>query len=168
MRWLGLNLYLVVIDSQTDETGELSAFLADAVPRLERALVARFGVDDGLDAVAEATAYGLANWDRLREMANPVGYLYRVGESQGRRLGRRWRRIDALVAEPMTHDAVVDIDLQRALTRLKAPERVAIVLVYGHGYTYRQAADVLDIPTTTITNHINRGMANLRRLLEQR
>ena len=157
-----------MIDSQTDNAEELSTFLADASPRLERALVARFGIDDGLDAAAEATTYGVANWERLREMTNPVGYLYRVGETHGRRLGKRWSRLDVLVVEPLSSDKVVDVDLQRALIHLKAPERVAIVLVHGHGYSYREAADVLDIPVTTITNHINRGSARLRQILEQR
>ena len=160
-------LYTVVIDAQTDEASAQAAFLAVARPRLERALVARFGVDDGLEAAAEATAYGVAHWPDLQTMANPIGYLYRVGERRGRRLARRWQRIEALVHEPATHDGVLDVDLQRALIRLKPSERVAVVLVYAHGHTYAQAAEILDLPVTTITNHLNRGMTRLRRILEQ-
>ncbi len=46
--------------------------------------------------------------------------------------------------------------------------RVAIILVHGHGHTYASAAELLDVPVTTITNHINRGLARLRTLLEER
>lgn len=95
--------------------------MADARPRLERALVAYFGINDGLDAASE----------------------------------------------PRTTQAVVDVDLQRALLKLQAPERVAGVLVHAHGLTYSEAAGVLDMPVTTVTNHLSRGRKRLRRILEQ-
>lgn len=144
-----------------------AAFLADARCRLERALVARFGVEDGLEAAAEALVFAAENWDRLQPMDNPIGYLYRVGQTRGERLTRRWRRIGLLVDEPVTVDDVVDVDLQRALTRLRPEQRVSIVLVHAHGYSYQEAAEVLGIPVTTITNHLNRGMTRLRRIMER-
>ena len=149
-------------------SGEMptSAFLADARPRLERALVARFGVDDGLEAAAEAFVFATENWDRLRAMANPVGYLYRVGQSRGMRLRGRWRQTGLLIHEPVTTDTIVDLDLQRALMRLRPEQRIAIVLIHSHGYSYREAAEVLEIPVTTITNHVNRGMTRLRRIMK--
>lgn len=150
--------------AQQEIPGEV---LAEVRPRLERALVARYGIPDGLDAAAEAMAYAVEHWDELRTMQNPAGYLYRVGQSAGGRLARRWSRQGALVAEPWGTDAVVDVDLQRALLRLKPDERVAIVLVHAHGHTYAEAAAVLDVPITTVTNHLNRGLARLRRTLER-
>ena len=143
-----------------------AAFLADARCRLERALVARFGVEDGLDAAAEALAFATEHWDRLEPMDNPIGYLYRVGRTRGERLARRWRRTGLLAVEPVTDDAVVDVDLQRALTRLRSEQRVAIVLVHAHGYSYREAAEIVGVPVTSITNHLNRGMTRLRRMME--
>ena len=61
-----------------------TAFMAEAEPRLRRALGARFGVQLGGDATLEAMVYGWKHWDRVREMDNPVGYLYRVGSSSVR------------------------------------------------------------------------------------
>ncbi len=158
----------MVIDAQTDDLDAMGLFMLEAGQRLERALVARFGIDNGLEAAAEAIEYGLTNWEKLQTMHNPVGYLYRVGESRGRRLVQRWARLEALVVDPVTVDAVVDIDLQRALGRLKPIERVSIVLVHAHGHSYREAAEVLDLSATTITNHLHRGMVRLRRILEHR
>jgi RNA polymerase sigma-70 factor (ECF subfamily) len=151
----------------TDAAEPLAQFLSDAQHRLERALVARFGVDDGLEAAADAMAFAVEHWPRLSVMDNPLGYLYRVGETKGRRLARRWRPFDGLVHEPRTEDGVVDVDLQRALLRLKPAERVAVVLVHGHGHSYRDVADVLDVPVTTVTNHLHRGLARLRSILER-
>ena len=34
---------------------------------------------------AEAFGYAWENWDRLKAMKNPTGYLYRVGQSKARR-----------------------------------------------------------------------------------
>lgn len=145
----------------------LDDFVAAAQPVLERALVARFGLQDGMDAAADALAYGCAEWDRLRTLTNPVGYLFRVGESKAKRRDRRRRQLVLLTDVSSTTDTLLDVDLQRALMRLKPEQRVAIVLVHAHGHTYAEAAALLDAPVTTITNHVNRGLTRLRRLLEE-
>jgi DNA-directed RNA polymerase specialized sigma24 family protein len=144
----------------------LDDFIVKAQPSLERALVARFGLNDGMDAAAEAMAYACTHWDRISTMANPVGYLYRVGESRTRREFQRAHRTFALVVEPLTTDQPVDIDLQRALMRVKPNQRVAIVLVHSHGHSYAEAARLMDLPVTAVANHLTRGLASLRRILE--
>lgn len=153
-------------DTATDMTDDLAHFLGDAQVRLQRALVARFGTDDGLEAASDALAYAVENWDRVAAMDNPVGYLYRVGETSGRRRTRRWQHIGLLVREPVTTDGPVDVDLQRALLGLSDAQRVEVVLVHGHGHSYAEAADVLDVPVTAVTNHLHRGLARLRSILE--
>jgi RNA polymerase sigma-70 factor (ECF subfamily) len=137
-------------------------FLADARPSLERALIARFGLRDGLDAAADAVEYAVTNWDRLSMMDNPTGYVFTVGRTRATRAARRADRLTALVAEPITTDATLDVDLQRALMRLPWEQRVAVMLVHAHGHTYASAAEIMDMPVTSITNHLNRGLARLR------
>ncbi len=61
------------------------AFVRDVEPRLRRALVAAYGFEDGRDAAAEALGYAWEHWERLHDMANLPGYLYRVGQSRRRR-----------------------------------------------------------------------------------
>ena len=151
----------------TDTGDEVASFVAGVRPDLERALVARFGLHDGLEAASVAVGYAFENWGRLVSMGNPGGYLYRVGVSSARRSSSRRWRTEVLVGEPLTVDQPVDVDLQRALARLRPDQRVAVVLVYAHGHSYADAAEILDLPITTVTNHLNRGLARLRRLLEQ-
>jgi len=161
---------LVVFDdvmATTDTGDEIASFVAEVRPDLERALVAGFGLHDGLEATSVAVGYAFENWDRLATMSNPAGYLYRVGVSSARRTSSRRRRTEPLVREPLTADRPVDVDLQRALARLRPDQRVAVVLVYAHGHSDAEAADILDVPVTTVTNHLNRGLTRLRRLLEQ-
>ena len=122
----------------------------------------------GVEACAEATAWAWANRDRLLAMANPVGYLYRVGQTAVRnetrfhraplfpRRGPRPRR--CRLADPGLHEA---------LTRLTPDQRAAVMLVHAHGYRYAEAADLLDIPVSTLKNHLHRGSRRLRKILEQ-
>lgn len=134
--------------------------------RLHRALIARFGMDLGSDAAAEACAYAVEHADRLNGMENPIGYLYRLGERYGRRRNIVSRRTALLVDGAMADARHIDIDLQRALMRLTPHHRVAVVLTLAHGHTYQEAADLLDVPVTTVTNHVTRGRARLKELLE--
>jgi DNA-directed RNA polymerase specialized sigma24 family protein len=146
-------------------TPEVESSIAGSGAVLQRALVARFGLQAGREAHADAVAYAVEHWARLRLMANPVGYLFRVGQSAAgrhRRLGRR----DVVVAEPMTTDAVVDIDLQHALMGLRFEQRVAVLLIHGFGHSYRDVAELLEVPITTVTNHVHRGLAALREVME--
>jgi RNA polymerase sigma-70 factor (ECF subfamily) len=143
-------------------------FLAEARPILERALVARFGLRDGMDAAADAVEYAVANWARVSVMENPKGYLFKVGHSKATRAIRRARRLTAFVGEPVTTDSPTDLDLQKALLRLPWELRVAVMLVHAHGHTYASAAEVLDIPVTTLTNHVQRGLTQLRKVVTAR
>ncbi|MDF2732986.1 MAG: polymerase sigma factor RpoE [Desertimonas sp.] len=143
-------------------------FIADAQVRLRRALVARYGVQLGVEACAEATAWAWANRDRLLAMANPVGYLYRVGQTAVRNESR-FHKAPLFPVETRDPELPAgDPGLQQALTRLTPDQRAAVMLVHAHGYRYAEAADLLDIPISTLKNHLHRGSRRLRKLLEQR
>lgn len=156
---------MVPVTSDVARDDALTAFVERTGPVLRRAVVARYGFEVGRDAAADAVAWAVANWERLSGMANPVGYLYRVAQTSARRQ-RRWGRPDIVVPEPASH--VVDVDLQRALMRLRHEQRVAVLLVHGFGYRYRDVAELLDTTPANVTNHVNRGLARLRTLMEDR
>lgn len=100
---------MIIDDEKSIEVG---AFIAAHRSALERALVARFGMTDGLDAAAHAVEFSIAHWDRLWKMNNPVGYLFRVGNTYGLRAARLTRRVSELVTDPSTSDERADIDLE--------------------------------------------------------
>src|SRR3954466_5439778 len=125
----------------TDGDGGLVATLA---PRVQRTLVARYGVNVGADAAAEAMAWAVENSDRLAGMANPAGYLYRVGQSAARRI----RRVDrGRVAFPQERASVeapgLPGDVFAQLSRLRHEQRVAVLLVHGYRFTYAEVAELL-------------------------
>jgi RNA polymerase sigma factor (sigma-70 family) len=132
-----------------------------AARQLRQVLVARFGVDAGADAYQEAMANAWEHRDRLNEMANAVGYLYRVAQSANRRQRRSARRV---VLPPVPEDRLPEIEpgLPDALARLSPRQRVAVLLVHAHGWTQVEAATVLDIDVSTLRNHLRRGLEQLR------
>ena len=135
--------------------------MAQAEPRLRRALVAAYGPDRGREATAEALGYGWEHWERVKTMENPVGYLYRVGQSR-----TRPRRLRLVFERPEFREPLVEPALRHALTTLTERQRTAVVLVHGFGWTLREVAEMTGIKLTTVQNHVERGLARLRTELE--
>ncbi len=121
-----------------------SAFVAEAEPRLRRALAALRGVDDGRDAVAEALAWAWQHWDRVETMANPVGYLYRVGQSRSR------SRLDGHLP-PSDHGRIPEVEprLDEALASLSETQRTVVV----------SSADEVDDYLDSVTDRAMRAIA---------
>lgn len=148
------------------EAAPLTDLVSSLAPRVRRALVARYGVDVGADAAAEAVAWGVEHPDRLAAMANPAGYLYRVGQSAARRLHRANRGRVSFPREQAVDASDLSGDVFAELARLRHEQRVAVLLVHGYRFTYREVAELLDTTEAAVTNHVHRGLAKLRHRLE--
>ena len=140
---------------------EFRLFFDEAEPRLRRALVAAYGPERGREAAAEAWAYAWEHWPTVRTMRNPLGYLYRTGQSR-----TKPRRTRVLVDRSGPLELWTEPGLPAALGRLSQRQRLAVVLVYGFGWTLREVADVTGIAVTSVQNHLERGMTQLRAALE--
>jgi DNA-directed RNA polymerase specialized sigma24 family protein len=151
--------------TEADDAEAFSSFVLSDGARLRRVLVAHYGVEVGAEVSSDAMAWAWEHWDRVQTMDNPCGYLYRVAQSSARR-HRRWQRRVVLPAEvPVAGLPASEPGLDRALARLSASQRVAVLLVHGLDWSYKDAADAMDVPITTIRNHLVRGLARLRREL---
>lgn len=139
------------------------SFADEVGPRLRHALVATYGVDVGVDASADALAYGFEHWERVSSMSNPVGYLYRVGQTSAQRLRRRPVRLPR--AEPVQLPDVVP-ELVPALEELSEQQRVVVILVGGLQWRQREVAELLEVSESTVRTHLQRGLAHLREVLE--
>lgn len=138
-------------------------FVAAAGPRLRAGLVAAYGPDVGLDAAAEALAYGWEHWDRLSAMANPSGYLYRVGQTAA----RRGRRVAPAMPVPLPSEVrEFEPGLVPALEQLSESQRVCVVMVHGYGWPATEIADLLEVSVSTIRSHVARALESLRNALE--
>lgn len=138
-------------------------FAATSGRRVRAALVAAYGPDVGMDAAAEAIAYGWENWDRLQTMGNPAGYMYRVGQSAA---GKLRRPAGLLPAPPPERMPDIEPGLVPALNDLSENQRVCVVLVHAYDWSQVEVAELLDITPQTVRTHLRRALAHLQSALE--
>ncbi len=150
-----------VADVGTAPPWSFEGFHATIEPRLRCALVAAYGVQDGVEATADALAWAWENRDRLPDLEQPVAYLFRVGQSR-----RRRRRVPLLRSRIEWSEPWVEPALAGALTRLSQRQRVAVVLVHGYEWTLVEVAEALGVAPTTVQTHLRRGVERLQRALE--
>lgn len=137
-------------------------FVVEMRPRLVRAFVSCRGTDGAADAAAEALAYAYEHWARVREMDNPGGYLYRVGQSR-----TRPRRRPPTLPSPGEVDLPdVEPELVPALLELPESQRTAVWLVHACGWRYAEVAEALDTTKSMVGNHVSRALDTLRSRLE--
>ena len=136
---------------------DFESLVVACVPRLRRALLGAVGAERVDDAVAEALAWAYSHQIEVGNMVNPIGYLYRVGQSKSR------SRVPVRVfrQEP-DHIPDVEPGLLPALMSLTAMQRTAIWLAHGCGWTHAEIGEVLDISASTVATHVARGMQRLR------
>jgi RNA polymerase sigma-70 factor (ECF subfamily) len=58
-------------------------------------------------------------------------------------------------------------DLDRALARIAESQRRVLLLIGLEGFSYQEAATILDLPIGTIRSRLSRGRASLRTLLDR-
>jgi len=151
----------VIVRPEVDD--EFTVFVKDIEPRLSFALAAAYGVEVGRESAADALAYAWEHWGKVREMENPAGYLYRVGQSHARRYRRRGPLFPAAVPGELPG---VEPGLPAALSSLSVAQRTAVVLVHVLEWSEREAADLLGVDRSTVRRHRDRGLAKLRAALE--
>ena len=145
-------------------------------PRLARSMTLYTGDAALADEIAqEALVRVIRRWDRVRDMASPGAYAQRIALNLARSSFRRRqaahrarRRLAA--GAPSVHtdaDAGDAVAVQRALAALPHDQRAAVVLRHVLELSVAEAAAALGCPENTVKTRCRRGLASLRRLLEE-
>jgi DNA-directed RNA polymerase specialized sigma24 family protein len=142
---------------------QFDLFVNEVEPRLRHALVAVYGSDRGREAAAEALAYAWEHWSQLQKTDNPIGYLYRVGQSR-----TRPRKTNVTFDRPVHPESWYEPRLPAALASLTESQRTAVVLVYGFEWTLREVAECTGVKVTSVQNHLERGLKKLQAVLKVR
>lgn len=139
-------------------------FFRETEPRLRRALIAAVGAEQGREAASEALAYAWEHWERIGDMENPAGYVYRVGRSRAGRFANRGGEFP----EPGDDDRLpwVEPGLPEALQQLTERQRTAVMLLHGQDWTLSEIGRLLSISPGSVNKHAERGLAKLRAALE--
>ena len=119
------------------------------------------------EVAQEAMTRVLERWERIRSMDSPTGYVYRtamnLNRHRVRRIAVRARRV--FDAEPSRdHSSTVgdQQDVRRAIAKISAREREALVLVDWLEMNADEAGRVLGIKASSVRVRLHRGRANLR------
>lgn len=160
--------------SATDESSRFARLYEDTYLKVVRFAFYRLGERSIAEDVA-ADAFALA-WSRRHQADTfAVGWLFAtaknlIGHEYRRRkrvLRRQREMITATLAEPDTWAMHVrDLDLQRALSRLKPDDSLVLQLTYWDGLSAGEAAAFLDCSTSAVWTRLNRARAALRLQLE--
>ena len=119
------------------------------------------------DLAQEAFVRVLERWDRVAELEDPHGYLYRTAmNSFRRRYGRAVRTAKRSMGLVPAYDEIAEIDERdaavRAIAGLSPRQRAAVVLTDMLGFTSEQAARMLGIRASTLRMHASRAHAVLK------
>jgi RNA polymerase sigma-70 factor (ECF subfamily) len=109
----------------------------------------------------------LERWDRVREMEDPRGYLYRTAMNAFRSAYRRAvLAAKRSIGATRPDDAIGAVDARdaavRALASLSPRQRAAVVLTDLLGYPSEEAARMLGIRASTVRMHASRAHAALK------
>jgi RNA polymerase sigma-70 factor (ECF subfamily) len=98
-----------------------------------------------------------------------AGWLYAIAWSRFLMTARK-RKLEPLddeEAEAPDAGSELRLDLEKALARLRAPERAALTLCFAVGMGHEEAAVTLGMPLGTLKSHIARGREKLKTLLQE-
>lgn len=157
--------------------GDDGAF-AELVLRHEarvRALLRRMSGDAALADDLAQEAFVTA-WRNLRSLTSPGafgGWLRQIAVRTWLQHARRARLMTdddfdeavRTVADGAPAVSAERLDLERALARLGAMERLCVTLSYAEGLTHGEIADTTGLPLGTVKSHVLRGGSKLKTYL---
>ncbi len=161
----------ITVQPAVSTTARFERFCHQEHASISNALGWALGSHDlGREATDEAFARAFERWDTVDAMANPAGWVYRVGLNWGRR--RIWRRnkerqLLSSIDLNDHQDIYVDQDLADALGKLPLKFRSVVVLRHLLGYSERDTAEALGISPGTAKSRMSRGLERLRSHLEE-
>ena len=123
--------------------------------------------DAAADAADEAMVRCLLHWERVRHMASPAGWTYRVALNELRRVGRRRaleQRLLRRLPPPRTVTEQDHEDLAGLLAGLSVRQRTAVALRYGADLPEAEIAALMGVTRGTVAS----TLADARRALAAR
>ncbi|MXO70053.1 sigma-70 family RNA polymerase sigma factor [Alteraurantiacibacter buctensis] len=150
----------------------------DALPRLRRFAAGLAGHPaDGDDLCQMTIERALANRDKFQAGTRIDSWMYRImrniwiDEQRARNRRNQTFVVDEaglLVGTDGAQEAQVELaNVDRALAMLPPEQREAVLLVMVEGFSYREAAEIVNCPVGTLNSRLVRGRDALLAILEQ-
>jgi RNA polymerase sigma-70 factor (ECF subfamily) len=162
------------------ENEDISALLPSLLPRLWRfALRLTRNQHDAEDLVQRACVRALERRHQLQPGTAALSWMFSivhsvwVNEVRARRirqLGQPWtEELEETLADPSGADPALNILHQQvidAVGRLPDAQRTVMLLVAVEGLSYREAAEILEIPIGTVMSRLARARLTIGQLLD--
>ena len=171
----------IAVVSSLDRGKVLDGFQRDIVellPRLRRlARVMARDFADADDLVQLSVERALGRRDQWRPGTRLDSWMFRIMKNawidETRARTRKGRVVESgLQSENIADASVATMEIrleaaaaERALAQLPEDQRVAVALVLIDGLSYREAAEVLEVPVGTLTSRLVRGRMALQEQL---
>ena len=151
--------------------------MLDLLPRLRRFAIGLTGnAPDGDDLCQVTIERALTNRDKWAAGSRLDSWMYRIMRNawidETRAVGRRGKTFVSeeaglSVGSDGAQEAAVELsNVDRALGKLPADQREAVLLVMVEGYAYKEAAEIVGCPVGTLNSRLVRGRDALLALLE--
>lgn len=127
---------------------------------------------DALDIISEATYKGLKNIKTLKEPNYFKTWMTRIIINTAleyiRKNSRQVAFEDRMLSEnhESTLDLEIEFDLYTALDALGAEDKSFIILKYFEEYSFKDIANLLNIPESTVKSKVYRCLATMRSYME--
>ena len=149
------------------EDVDFTAWYESEHPRVLGVLCALSGeLDVAREATDEAFVRAFARWGRVRKMASPGGWTYRVALNELRRSLRHRARERSTPNEPAKVVPTTDPDLWDLVRRLPERQRLAVVLRYIADLPEQAIADVMGITRSTAASTLTQARDRLGEWME--
>ncbi|MBN1629073.1 MAG: sigma-70 family RNA polymerase sigma factor [Thermoleophilia bacterium] len=125
------------------------------------------------DAVQEAFARLVRDWDRVGAYEDPVAWVRRVALNQirdhQRSLRRQTRLLLRIEQQPSVPEEMrlADPGLWSQVRGLPLQQRTAVALRYVGGLTMSEVAEAMHVSEGTVDQHLRRALRTLREALEE-
>ena len=149
--------------------------IAELLPRLRRfARTLAWKPEDADDLVQIAVERALKSLNQWQEGTRLDSWIFRIMKNAWTdELRSRARRDEVLAPEEAgehvgvseTGSLITRLSVEAAMAKLPDEQRMAVSLVLVEGLSYKEAAEVLDVPIGTLTSRLARGRETLQRLL---
>lgn len=170
---------------QSDENAALDAIrqqLVALLPRLRRYAIALTGsMADGDDLTQDTVERALRNLHQWQPGTRMSSWIFRIAKNRFIDTRRAASHSRTVALETIEDSAAGQIDgargveaslalrdVTRALQALPFEQREAVALVLIDGASYREAAEILDIPIGTLTSRIARAREALADLVPEK
>src|SRR5689334_4813435 len=147
--------------------------LREIIPRLRRFAVSLTRNPSSADDLVQASLErALSNWSAKRPEGDLRAWLFSILYRQFLDAHRRSRRYARMLefftgrddAQPSVERTVIAQSTLQAFDQLSTEQRALLLWVSVEGLSYKEVAEILDVPTGTVMSRLSRARQALRQL----